>query len=963
MAFERALRTGIEAFLFLVVLAMLPYTDDPTGDIKWFVCSLAGVSLAIAWIVGSWKYNRSFRRPQMLLEIVVLFLLLNLVAASRSSFLAHSLNDLRKIWSLFLVYLVASQVYRTPTQIRRTMLVVCVAVALSSLYGLIIQKFGYDPFPWSDRTSDEYLNLPGTFGNPNYAAHTLVLVILMAVYLALAPRRIWCLGFAALFLVHLRFTGQRGGLVALAAVVVMLVVARVVQKRASRPVNAVVASLFITGVLGLIGVAAIMGLSKARHGTPYPLDLSLLIRYKSYCSASRMILDRPLLGYGPANYRILYPPYWTPYEQKWFAQELKMNAHVHNDLLEVAVDAGLPAAGLYLTFLALGMSYGLLVAFTQTDTLRRRLGYTMAGVFLAFLVDGCFGFNFRVPVSASVLFVMAGAFEGFWSSECAGLPIRRLRLPLTFWQPALILVGSVCFLQDAGVFVSNILLQRGSAQLYWKRYETAEKFLAWGERLNHWNWNFPRQRALAALGQGNWTSAIEHFGRTLKRNPNHVMTLIPLAQAKMSVGIEATAKGNVREALRFFDEAAGHANRVLQLCPIFGTAEELLGRICSARAVALSKVPEKERNNTAVTNAWKQAETHFGLAIQEGIKQTAETYRQLAQIRIALNDSEGAEDALVRATQADPKDEATWPFFYGFAHSAGKYDRFLNALNWRIKRLTEQVPPDSDNAATACLWLASIQQDGYKNDDASEIAYRNAVHYGPLRPDTWSAYARFAEATKRWDGFKDFLTNTNSELLSSGKTSLPHVAAMGKVWTKGPEALLEASAVLVSIVQGRTPVAGKQPKELELQWVVAKLLEETAAAHRPADETATILFHLGMVSAGIDQLDLADRAFAAAMPNLAPDVQPVCAQYWADTLVRLNRPFEAVNLLRGLLTRIPENVDVRLSLARALVRAGQRDAAKGEYEAALALPSLTSDDRSRVERELKIVTELAAPSK
>ena len=953
--YGRYLRIGMEAFLFLLVVAMFPFSEDPTGDIKYLLCSWASLILGAAWAISAWRQRPRFRRPQMFLEILVLFLLLGLLASFRGPFVRNSLAEMGRFWSFFVLYVVASQVYWTPKQVRRLMLVVCIALALSSAYALFVQRAGMDPFPWRERTSDEYLNLPATFGNPNFAAHTLILGVIMAVYLSTRVDMIWCLGFAVLFLVHLRFTHQRAGIIALAAAAVLVLTALVVCRRIRRPVTAAVTTLAIVAVLGTAGVALIMGVSKVRHGAPYPLDLSLLIRYKSYCSAAHMVMSRPIFGYGPANYKIEYPRFWTPYEQKWFAQELKMNAHVHNDLLEIAADTGLPAAGLYLAVLVLGMSYGLLIGFTRPDRPTRRLGFMYGAFFCAFLVDGLFGFNLRVPVSATLLFVMAGTLEGVWhASGSPSKPVARSRIVAGISSIGFLGVTLVCVVQESALFASQALYLRGTAEIEWKRYNRAEPYLRLGEQLAPWNWNFARQRGIAQLCLRNYPTAIEHLERARTRNPQYIMTLVPLARAKADlILVNVAAHPEAFEAaLPALSRAAEDADMALRLCPTFPAAEEALGRIAADRAMLLSKSKATDRQEQAI-NAWQESERHLTSAVEHGARNPGEIYRQLVQARTALGDDKGAEEALVRATQADPTDEVNWPFFYSFARKAKLYDRFRAALLSRIGRLSDSKTRDDNSLATAYLWLASVEYEGYSRADAAETAYRKAISCRPQSPATWSAYAHFAQTAGRFDSFKRYLMDMNDQILAKGQEPLPHVRSLAQVWQQGPEALVEATAILVGLVQGTVKFPGMMLPDYDMRWAVVALLQEVRSSHLPPGQEALACLHLGIVAGAISEWAMADQVLAMAMPNLPPARQIDCAQHWANALIRLDRINEAVNLLRDVVKRIPDDPDVRLSLARALAKNGDLPGAEKEYRDLLELPGLPSEWKHRARSELE----------
>jgi thioredoxin-like negative regulator of GroEL len=96
------------------------------------------------------------------------------------------------------------------------------------------------------------------------------------------------------------------------------------------------------------------------------------------------------------------------------------------------------------------------------------------------------------------------------------------------------------------------------------------------------------------------------------------------------------------------------------------------------------------------------------------------------------------------------------------------------------------------------------------------------------------------------------------------------------------------------------------------------------------------------------------------MPLLPTDLQDVCAQHWADTMIRMGRPLEAAGLLRDILSRRPDSFDARLALARTLAHAGQFEEARKEYERLIGDESIPEAERARFRREYEKLQEQPA---
>lgn len=960
---ERYFRIAIAVYAVLLVLAMYPDTVDPTGDIKRLITALAAFGLMAWWTLAVAWYGLPVRRPRIFLEVLVCFLALYILSSIHSEFRWFSFLDTGGFLSLFAIYLLASQVYHAPEHVIRLFWIICAAVGCASLYAMA-QKAGVDPFPWADRTSDVYLNLPATFGNPNFAAHVLVITVILGILLfslnfgaarslELPNSKRWlavlfAMALTALFMLHLRFTEQRAGLIALGAALVLVVLARIIGKRFKKPLMGTVISLALVAALGGAGLGGAMLISKMRGGTAFPLDTSLLIRYQSYVSAADMLFDRPVLGHGPGVYAITYSDFWTPFERDWFAQELRVNNHVHNDLMEIGIDAGLPAAGLYLTLLTLGMGYGLFMAFSSASPLRRRMGYAYAGLFLAFLVDGLFGFNLRVPVSAAALFLLLGTLEGLWSLSPLQTESRR---GAGVWRWALTAVLLAAAIVNGRHFASQYFLQQGSRAQIAKDYANAREWFERGARMNPWDWQFERRLGLVSLAQFDPYIAVQHFDRSLSINSHYLMTRLPMAHAKLMIAqhIMQTDNTKVDKALKTLDEASEHLNTMLAVCPAFAEAHELLGRIASFSAAFVSMNEEADAADRE-QQYWRTAEKHLQQAIRYSLQKKAEHYRMLAKIRMALKDVDGAEQALAQAVGAEPTDTETWPLFLEFANKHSRYDRARNALMAQLQQLKEMEKPDRDALCTAYLFLANVLENGYNDQEGVEKAYWGALENNPLRTEVWTNLARYAQDKNQPSFVKTAVAQTCGKLTIANEKPLAYVAAVNGAIQQGGPALENASAVVLSHIRAHK-ASEALSAEQAYGWAARLLLEVLQTA--PQDEAGCgACLNLGISFAGLDQLATANQLFARAKSCIDPEREAFLAIHWADTMVRQNRISEAVNLLSEARSKHPDNLDCRWALARTLVKEGHVDDARREYASLLQESSLAQEGRAMLEKEL-----------
>ncbi len=652
-----AQRFLIKALVFFEVLAIFPLTPDPASDVKILGYELFAFAALALWAFTGRHTKESVRRSSALFPLFAAFLVLNLAASFVSMNIGYSLiREFIKLTALFILFVVAADAFHTPKHVWGLAGAICAAVVLASLYGFV-QAMGMDPFPW-DASPGRLREAPATFGNPNFASHTLVLAVILACGLCTHRKGRWALLCIPPYLYHFTLTHTRGSLLGLAGAFILVLVALFVSRKVKKPVPAIALTLGIVLSVGMTGIAAIATVTKTNTGQPYPDDRSMTARYNSFYGACRMIQDRPWLGHGPGMYQVVEPEYWTLLEKERYRSISRRGGHVHNEPLEIAVEAGLPAAIVYIAILIFGLYYGLSLGLSSKDSARQHLGMTFAAFFAAFFIDGLFGFNVHVPVSAVLLFLIAGATAGVWRErdEPALRHSRRFgRFPLA-WRFAALGCATIIPILGIRDFSAQFYQQRGDDRLHYEahgdealRYKAniaADESFRRAASLAPYDWLPPYYLGVTAMSMQSPDEGAKHFARTLQLNPNYVNAQFQMAQALFN----AATLRHGEKAQAILKSAVTYAERAAQLNPRFPEVHDLLGRVSYLRAKHLTdsshgKTPE------AAKVAWQESEDHFLRAIEYGSKRKDVLYRLIVAARLERDDTLSAQVAPIPALE------------------------------------------------------------------------------------------------------------------------------------------------------------------------------------------------------------------------------------------------------------------------------------------------------------------------
>ncbi len=337
--------------------------------------------------------------------------------------------------------------------------------ALGAIYGLI-QGAGADPLKNGDSFGARAF---GTLGNPNFWAGYVVLALPLALGQAFLKRRLFGLIYAMLLSASLIASQTRASWIAALASMLCLAWA---WRHEIRPILWARWALFVCLLFLLFSyrnplhqgqsagqrLASLgQGMAADQGGRKFMVQIAL-----------DAIQAKPWLGHGPegATGAFLFSQAKLRSQPEYDAEPFRYTQDVHNDFLQVALEAGWPALAL---LLLLGLSAAW-ASLCDRDPAARAWGAALVGLG----VHACFHFPLAVVPSAALAWVLLGMSASSAESQPWRLP-RQIAISLAFltfvfgifslWQAKQLLPVSIALnqgtsLQVAGRHAEAILVLR-----------------------------------------------------------------------------------------------------------------------------------------------------------------------------------------------------------------------------------------------------------------------------------------------------------------------------------------------------------------------------------------------------------------------------------------------------------------------------------------------------------------------
>jgi len=337
--------------------------------------------------------NHTYKQPFKLTSFnifVFLYIVWLIIASVFGSTPKDSLFGLKEEW-LFLMIPVIAYNMKTEKSMMTALKIFTISAAIISLYAIWQHYSGIDLYRGKELVAaptNGYCAI-GTFTHMltfgNYYAIASILLLGLALFADDLKNKIFFYGGFCLTGIATLFSYSRGPIAALIVGIIILLIW--IGRRHYKIILPLIAAFIVIVILATPGI-----LSKFSSGFQMEWEgKSETSRMSIWRTAVNMTADHPIIGVGPGNFAEQYINYRDEFSDRAFT-------HAHNDILNVAAVAGIPASIFYLSF-------WIAIIIRMTTALRIKSDDNK----IRSIIVG--------TLTASIVFFMASMFESGFADE------------------------------------------------------------------------------------------------------------------------------------------------------------------------------------------------------------------------------------------------------------------------------------------------------------------------------------------------------------------------------------------------------------------------------------------------------------------------------------------------------------------------------------------------------------------
>lgn len=299
------------------------------------------------------------------------------------------------------------------------------ATAIVGVHG-IAQHFGLDFVSWQGGIGRSF----ATFGNPIYLGAFLGFGIPLSFALAMsAADRRRRLAYGCVFVLTgaaLAFTyGRAAWVAALVSLVALCAMnAGAVGARVKRVAALVAVAAVVVGAMYVVYSPALYSVSERATSAFDPGDPSVRSRLVLWSASLGAVRDRPVLGWGPDTFGLVFPRY-KPRSWAVVGEQAIASWFAHNDVIQTASTVGVLGLGAYLWVLAAFFAWSAAALKRLKEEARKADGLVLSALVLA-----AAGYVLQIQASASLpqtspfLWLLVGGAVGVWGGKAPGIEAR-----------------------------------------------------------------------------------------------------------------------------------------------------------------------------------------------------------------------------------------------------------------------------------------------------------------------------------------------------------------------------------------------------------------------------------------------------------------------------------------------------------------------------------------------------------
>ncbi|MDH5662384.1 MAG: tetratricopeptide repeat protein [Elusimicrobiota bacterium] len=469
MDFDRIIK-----YIFFLVLLICPliFLTDTTRNP--YVIQNVVFAIALSVILGIWLIKSNLKRqiilPRTYLDKpLFLFFLVALLSVAYSFFI-HPQFKLaivsfggRRLLFLFLnclaIFYITVYLLQDEKNLKRLLYIGFAVGTIASLYALL-QYGGIEPI-WPMQLDPFGTRSVSTFGNPNFLASFLMLILpvvaVLAIYEKSLVKKVFLGGLFVINFFGLLVTRTRSAWLGLFVALVfvafyLLYYQRPLILRNRKWLILLVGILFLMMLYpvrfdeqkGKNVRAVTIAFEKVKSVVDFK-QMAYVQRFLIWQSTYSMFKESPVLGHGWGNFEIIYPFHQGKFLKIKEYSPFRTHANnTHNEILEIASQTGIVGLGIYIWLFILFFKTGIGSYRKLNSEYDKIIALGLLGSILGMLIDNLLNVSLHFPIPALLFWVWMGLVVGI----CQGRKVTERRIPvkkLVVYPLGIVLLGIVVF--------------------------------------------------------------------------------------------------------------------------------------------------------------------------------------------------------------------------------------------------------------------------------------------------------------------------------------------------------------------------------------------------------------------------------------------------------------------------------------------------------------------------------------